>query len=45
MNQGMAGIPAITPGRVYHGAAALEISGYDKPLITRSNKRTELAVT
>jgi hypothetical protein len=45
MIHGMAGMPAMTPGRVYHGAVLLEISGYDTPLVTRNSKRTMLAIT
>jgi hypothetical protein len=45
MIHGIAGIPAMTPGRVYHGVVWAEISGYDTPLIIRNSKKTRLAMT
>ncbi|HMH55071.1 MAG TPA: hypothetical protein VK535_02330 [Gemmatimonadales bacterium] len=45
MIHGIAGIPAMTPGWVYHGAVWAEISGNDIPLIIRKSKQTRLAMT
>jgi hypothetical protein len=45
MIQGIAGIPAITPGLVYHGAVLAEISGNSRPLRMMSSTRIEAMVT
>jgi hypothetical protein len=44
MTHGIAGMPAITPGLVYHGAVLAEISGNSRPLKTIISRRIELMV-
>ncbi len=45
MIHGTAGIPAMRPGRRYHGEVVADTSGYDTPLMTSSRTSVRLAVT
>ena len=45
MTNGIAGIPAMKPGWVYHGVEGAAGSGYDMPLIIRNSNAMMLTAT